>query len=167
MTPKNYLFALLAIIQAFSSIEAALAERPCGDIVGELKQIYVEPLACARKNCPDFRIIYTGSDVDDRCALGCVAKNNGEINVTEQELIRCKDEFKSIDERDFYRIAWCMVGSKSVALVVEPFMLCGRRDKCTGRSVWGSSECLDQCRNEAQQLVEVATTTMERCGGLG
>ena len=161
----------LSLLVSFSAIlsvsSPALAQRSCQDVVASLDRIIEQPLICARKKCPDFKLRYLGSNVDDLCVKDCPHFASEDLNASEEELTRCRKNFTTTDQQDIYQIAFCVSASKTVALMVEPFMICGRTDKCQGTGVWNSPECMAQCQDGAQQLIEISTTAMERCGGFG
>ncbi len=166
MKARDCLSLLLAFL-VMPPIAPTQAESNCQEIKGELVDMYAEPLACVRKKCPDFKILAAGLPNQDPCVQGCESdKASKTPHFLETDLERCRSIFTTPDEQDFFTIAWCMTASYAVAKVVEPFMLCTRRDACSGKDVWNSPPCIKQCEDDATQLVEVTTSTVERCSGM-
>lgn len=162
---RNIILLVPFFILSFSV--QALAEQTCDQIKAKLNEMYAEPLECTRKKCPAFRITEAGTPEADECLKGCESESAGQMpEFFEPDLQRCSSSFVTADEQDFFLIAWCMSASYSVAKVVEPFMLCTRRDACTNKDVWNTPPCLKQCEEDAKQLVEASASTLERCSGL-
>lgn len=86
---------------------------------------------------------------------------------SELDLNRCESRFVSRDERDFFKVARCMRASEAVALLVEPLHACTQRGECLkGSRNWQHGPCFEQCNQDAEQLIEASTTTLERCEGI-
>lgn len=89
------------------------------------------------------------------------------LAASESDLSRCRDNFRTTDERDYLKLARCLRASETTALLVEPFHTCINRGECLeGSRNWQHGPCFEQCHQDAEQLVELATTTIERCDGI-
>ena len=89
------------------------------------------------------------------------------LAASESDLSRCESRFSTSDERDYFKLARCLRASEAVALLVEPLHSCTSSGECLkGSRDWQHGPCFEQCNQEAEQLIEVATTTVERCDGI-
>jgi hypothetical protein len=89
------------------------------------------------------------------------------LAASESDLSRCENQFRTSDERDYFKLARCLRASEATALMVEPLHACINRGKCVeGSRDWQHGPCFEQCNQDAEQLVELATTTVERCDGI-
>lgn len=112
------------------------------------------------KRCEHFVLKIEGVAPDHYGHALCLA-------ASESDLSRCSDSFRTSDERDYYKLARCLRASEAIALLVEPLHTCTNRDECLkGDRDWQRGSCFEQCHQEAEQLVEIATTTVERCDGI-
>ncbi|MBX7139328.1 MAG: hypothetical protein K1X83_15250 [Oligoflexia bacterium] len=136
-------------------------------------QFFAEPLECARQTCPKLSLFDAMKTTEGPCLSSCSSikapefvDENGTPVVTEAEILRCSKAFKNQDQQEMFRIAFCMTASQATSILIEPFTECTRKDACANQEVFRSPGCLEQCEDEALQLVEVTTTAMERCAGL-
>lgn len=160
----NRFIFLLFLYNSCFLLSASFAERPCAEIIAQFEELYAKPLACARRNCPNFKFLDALNEGALECTDGCLDDRTEEFAPTEEELVRCRDSFQSDDQPDIFAVSWCLSASKEVATIYEPFSACIRSGSCAGNDAFNSAECLDQCGEDASQVVEVSTTTMERCG---
>jgi len=89
------------------------------------------------------------------------------LAASESDLSRCAARFRTPDQRDYFKLARCVRASEAMALVVTPLHTCLNRDECLKDSRNRlEGPCFDQCRHDAEQIVELAATTVERCDGI-
>lgn len=89
------------------------------------------------------------------------------LAASESDLSRCGSMFRTSDEMDYLRLARCLRASEATAVVIEPLQACMNRGECLKSSRnWQYDPCFKQCHQDAEQLIELATTTVERCDGI-
>lgn len=137
----------------------------CERVVFEFDAYFASSIACARKKCPEFRLIDGLNGGASNCTDGCGNDNPEPTLSLDSDLNGCESQLYSQDHRDYLMLVRCLAASKQIALALDPVRGCSS-NKCAGQNIWQNTNCLNRCQDEAKDFMQMNLRAMELCAGI-